>query len=519
MKKYLIPQWLYHAAFQTIGVSCSFIHFFIEGTPPWTAAYGCTLQRAGSFSILLGMLVVLLMFAATCANVVILIRMCQVRQFTNFIVVHAVWVQIAFSPTVLLIEGGISPSCGLEVALKVIFCLFGLFSFIARLLDKEFRRTFRGILMRKEQEAKADNKSQLHGLLASFTGEMKPVESKVYYSVFEHIQLKFILDSLISLSFYIASNSHLVINDSSTSLLKPSDTKEAFYTIDAQSIKEVLQDDNFSKFFDNFTAYRYNVIEYFPEVFRDLRDRMGITDEMIMHALNPIENLLKLESIKGAKGGSSGAFIYISHNNRFVIKTINTSEKLIFLRNLLPSYVKRIHSDDTAFARIWAVFQVQCVGNYYTNLILMDNVSLPSKSHIRTFDLKGSLYERKCKLSGKAMRFGKDTNFLEELGSLRLVKEDAEALTRRLEQDASVLSSFNIMDYSLLVTEVRGMIAPKGDQRYLYKSSAEGTYYMIALIDYFQEYTFKKKAERFWKTRFRCVNPEDLSSMEPESYR
>lgn len=47
MKKYLFPLWMYHVAFQSFGITCAVLHYVIEGTPPWTDVYGCTLQNTG----------------------------------------------------------------------------------------------------------------------------------------------------------------------------------------------------------------------------------------------------------------------------------------------------------------------------------------------------------------------------------------------------------------------------------------------------------------------------------------
>lgn len=230
--------------------------------------------------------------------------------------------------------------------------------------------------------------------------------------------------------------------------------------------------------------------------------------------------MTKLESLTGVKGGSSGAFIYESHDSRFIIKTVSTEEKLVFLNKLLPHYVNRIYSNNSALARIWGVFQIQCVGNYSTNLILMDNVSSSFKQGQRKYDLKGSLYARKC--YAKATRktiVGKDCNFLEEIGKLGLQYDDAQNLLARLEQDVKMLASFNIMDYSLLVTEITCPIKTKANSLYMYRTNkGEKTYCTIALIDYFQEYTFAKKAERFWKTKIQRVHPNELSSMEAKKY-
>jgi hypothetical protein len=196
------------------------------------------------------------------------------------------------------------------------------------------------------------------------------------------------------------------------------------------------------------------------------------------------------------------------------MKTISTTEKLVFLNTLLPAYHDRLYSDESALVRVWGVFQVQCVGNYSTNLILMDNVSSSSDEVTAKFDLKGSLYHRRCTERGR-LKVGKDSNFLEEVGHLSLVPEDARKLMVRLERDTLMLASHNVMDYSILVTEVHGTV-PWGCP-YLYRSSkSKQDYYLIALIDFFQQYDLSKKTEKFWKTHVKCGR--EISTTDSQTY-
>jgi hypothetical protein len=214
--------------------------------------------------------------------------------------------------------------------------------------------------------------------------------------------------------------------------------------------------------------------------------------------------------LTGSPGGRSGSFVYTTHDNRFVIKTISASEKLTLLNRLLPSYIAQVFSGDSALAKILGVFQVQCVGNYCTNIVLMENVSLP-KSEI--FDLKGSSFHRESE-----SKVGLDINFSLEIGSLELDSEDAQRLLRRVFQDSRMLASCNIMDYSLLVTVTYGELPPNLKSQHIYRSSKKGQSYLIAVIDILQEYNFSKKVETFWKHKVKRVPLESLSSVEPKHY-
>jgi hypothetical protein len=214
--------------------------------------------------------------------------------------------------------------------------------------------------------------------------------------------------------------------------------------------------------------------------------------------------------LTGSPGGRSGSVVYTTQDNRFVIKTISASEKLTLLNRLLPSYLAQVFSGDSALTKILGVFQVQCVGNYCTNIVLMENVSLP-KAQI--FDLKGSTYHRESE-----SKVGLDINFNLEIGSLELDSDDAHRLLRRASQDSLMLASCNIMDYSLLVTVSYERLPPQLKSHHIYRSSRKGLSYLIAVIDILQEYNFSKQLETFWKHKVKKVPLELLSSVEPGYY-
>jgi hypothetical protein len=202
----------------------------------------------------------------------------------------------------------------------------------------------------------------------------------------------------------------------------------------------------------------------------------------------------------------------MTHDSRFVIKTISTNEKLTLLNRLLPNYLERVFSHDSTLVRIYGVFQVQCVDNYSTSLVLMENVSFDADVSAK-FDLKGSSYQREI-FQGS---LGLDLDFQSAIGSLELDREDAESLLRRGTKDSLMLAKNNIMDYSFLVTVltvVPVLISP----HHIYRSSRRDCFYLIAMIDILQEYDFGKKVETFWKTNVKRVALSSLSSVEPRLY-
>jgi 1-phosphatidylinositol-4-phosphate 5-kinase len=198
-----------------------------------------------------------------------------------------------------------------------------------------------------------------------------------------------------------------------------------------------------------------------------------------------------------------------------MLKTITSSEKLALLNHLLPYYLERVLSGDSALVRIFGVFQVQCVGNYCTNLLLMENIDFVD-SRSSKFDLKGSSYKR-LSIDQSSISVGLDVDF-RNFGKLELDPDDAQKLFSRVARDSLMLASKNVMDYSLLVTVCYKELPSHCKSPHVYRSSKKRCVYLIALIDILQEYNFSKKAETFWKTKVKRVPLNALSSVKPRLY-
>lgn len=79
----------------------------------------------------------------------------------------------------------------------------------------------------------------------------------------------------------------------------------------------------------------------------------------------------------GEGAGKSGSFFFFSHDNRFLIKTLQGNEKKLLLR-MLDSYIDHIKStnNQSLLARIYGVFSVK--SNYFdsVDIMVMQNTSL-----------------------------------------------------------------------------------------------------------------------------------------------
>ena len=138
------------------------------------------------------------------------------------------------------------------------------------------------------------------------------------------------------------------------------------------------------------------------------------TNTDILNSLISPYNYRKLISLIKEEGGRSGAFIFLTHDQRFIIKTISKDDKQYFLSEMLPKYLSRIENfPDSKIVRILGVFKVNPMKQH---LIITENL-LVNKQNCIIFDLKGSKAARLVRgiENPKHPPLGcilKDTNFL-----------------------------------------------------------------------------------------------------------
>mmetsp|Transcript_5320 Transcript_5320/g.9757 ORF Transcript_5320/g.9757 Transcript_5320/m.9757 type:complete len:267 (-) Transcript_5320:22-822(-) len=253
-----------------------------------------------------------------------------------------------------------------------------------------------------------------------------------------------------------------------------------------------------------------------------IRRQEGIGSEELLNAFNPIENLIMLNSFKGKQGGKSGAFLYSTHDRKFIIKTISSEEKLLLLNKLLPDYVCRVMSNNTCLVRILGVYMLQSYGNYSTNLMVMEQVG-PGLQYNIKYDIKGSKSNRRILLSPnqlmEASLILKDNDFEDMVGSLNLNIADRDRLIRSVEADSLMLARHGIMDYSLLIAKVPCHFDLSRSLKYAYSTTeSDDEIVLVAMIDILQQFTISKRVENYWKRMTRCQKNENVSSIEPLMY-
>ena len=204
-------------------------------------------------------------------------------------------------------------------------------------------------------------------------------------------------------------------------------------------------------FLDTKTEMTYHQLYQFGKLF----DCNSINLQMLQHSFCPHQNRDQVFK-SGTGSGKSGSFFFLTHDKRFMIKTINKKELKIML-DMLPSYIEHhLKYPDSLIGKIFGVFTVKRSGNSPVILALMENtVQLKSPQMLRyKFDLKGSTLGRKTKGVVTSQTDRKDLDWLE------LKQQDPENLAfdkinhhliQILERDVEYLKSRGLIDYSLLL--------------------------------------------------------------------
>lgn len=186
---------------------------------------------------------------------------------------------------------------------------------------------------------------------------------------------------------------------------------------------------------------------YAPIAFRYFRDLFGILPEDFMISISA-EPLTELSN-----PGASGSLFFVTHDDEFIIKTVQHKEAE-FLQKLLPGYyMNLVQNPRTLLPKFYGLYCIQA-GGKNIRMVVMNNL-LPRhlKMHLK-FDLKGSTFKRKAskyEREKKSPTF-KDLDMLSDMPEGIVLEPDIyAAFIKTMQRDCLVLRSFKIMDYSLLL--------------------------------------------------------------------
>ncbi|KAJ8565056.1 hypothetical protein K7X08_001516 [Anisodus acutangulus] len=186
--------------------------------------------------------------------------------------------------------------------------------------------------------------------------------------------------------------------------------------------------------------------DYCPVVFKNLRELFGIDPAEYMLAICGNDALRELSS-----PGKSGSSFYLTHDDRFIIKTLKKSEVKVLIR-MLQNYYRHIGQYKSSLVtKFYGVHCVKVVGCQKTRFVVMGNMFYSERVIHKRFDLKGSSYGRTTdKPGGEADETTTfkdlDLNFV-----FQLRQSWFKELIRQIDIDCQFLEAENIMDYSLLI--------------------------------------------------------------------
>ncbi|GBG77014.1 hypothetical protein CBR_g23344 [Chara braunii] len=184
--------------------------------------------------------------------------------------------------------------------------------------------------------------------------------------------------------------------------------------------------------------------DYCPMVFRHLREKFGIDAGEYMVSLCGNTALRELSS-----PGKSGSVFYLSHDDKFIIKTMKKAEMQVLLR-MLPHYYRHVRKyDNTLLTKFFGLHRIKPHGGRKVRFVVMGNLFCSDlRIHMR-YDLKGSSLGRKTDL-GKI----DENTTLKDLDLDMVFKLEEgwrERLMAQLYEDCKFLEQQQIMDYSLLL--------------------------------------------------------------------
>ncbi|EDQ89244.1 uncharacterized protein MONBRDRAFT_25486 [Monosiga brevicollis MX1] len=213
----------------------------------------------------------------------------------------------------------------------------------------------------------------------------------------------------------------------------------------------------------HFESFKFST--YAPVAYRFFREKFSIdTGDFLMSMCDsPLREL--------SNAGASGSLFWLSHDDLFIVKTVQKGESK-FLRKLLPAYYLNITQNQrTLLPKFFGHFCYKSASGRHIRFIIMQNILPSNLSYAERYDLKGSTKGRfasEKELTKKNPTL-KDIDFIKKhANGLIMSDRTYEQLVGTIERDVRVLESFRIMDYSLLV----GLFVPSRGAPSAYSSSS-----------------------------------------------
>ncbi|TYJ40770.1 hypothetical protein E1A91_A04G163500v1 [Gossypium mustelinum] len=184
--------------------------------------------------------------------------------------------------------------------------------------------------------------------------------------------------------------------------------------------------------------------DYCPMVFRHLRELFKLDAAEYMMSICGDDGLTEISS-----PGKSGSLFYLSHDDKFVIKTLKKSELKVLLK-MLPKYHNHVKEhENTLITKFFGLHRITLPGRRKVRFVVMGNMFCTELRIHRRYDLKGSTHGRitdKDKIHENTTLKDLDLSY-----EFHMDKSLREFLFDQIADDCAFLKSQQIIDYSLLL--------------------------------------------------------------------
>ena len=333
---------------------------------------------------------------------------------------------------------------------------------------------------------------------------------------------KFIMNT----SFLDSSNENISTDSIGNDIIE---TKENYKTTNEWETRRIdLKQVKLGNFCINFFSKKIRIIEYAPEIFKNILRFDNIDEKQIIKSFNVTDNILKLSNFKGSEG-KSGSIFFETHDKKFIIKTIREDELYSMLFSLIkPYYTLFSNNSYSNLNRIYGIYTL-ILGLSKVHVIVIENFfPFDKKSLICKFDLKGSKMGRITKkIFDKEGKTLKDNDYIELSNKDLRYKIDLNNKSKKyiknvISFDLNILEEARLMDYSFFVCLAKKDLIDKERNRIInkdriFESKDKNYVYIFGIIDYLTQYGTKKKIEFFIKSC--CKKKNAMSSVNPIKYR
>jgi len=531
-----LPHLWYHTFCIIIALSIGII-LLCFGALNYTNSFGCSYTIANAAEVYYQIIDVTQSIASTLISLAVLVKMWEVRVYTSFLVWHVMWTlcYVLLSNTIVVILFFGADNCFAVYTAMVITGSFNLILVFVRAFEPTVWQTLCVLVGWRAK----DEFSGIRMLTVEDVSGLKhrtsltEMGARGYNGMFSSLKTKFLIDSLTTLSLlfkmqlktsenYLSSmaSQGVSLNQLNQFLTVKCEDASNLVLYDALILNELFKGTLLEAIYNNSsTSPNFKLIEYYPYTFAAIRRSEGIELKDLVEALYPANNIHILSQLEGKKGGRSGSFVFSTHNKQFIIKTITSEEKRLMLQELLDDYTDRILSRNSMLVRVLGVFMLQCIGNYSVNLMIMENIGIPTKHPLFKLDLKGSTLNRK--ISSKVCKgtmLMKDIEFLTQISSCGLEEYGKLRFIEGFKEDITMLSSHGIMDYSVYGAYYSEVESSMMNKHCFPTIDIAGGVYTLGVIDILQQYSFSKRCENCTKRSMFGARASTLSAVDPQAY-